>query len=114
MQTVNILFSRMQKKEKKNLKKSFSSALQQLCTYAHKQTHIPSSYIMFPLSKDLVNKSITLVTDLVSQPRLADVTQWALGFLLYNAFSLFTSTVELSSQKLGISDILMYQFDMTA
>lgn len=44
-------------------------------TDTHKQTQVPSSYIMFPLSKDLVNKSITQVTDLVSQPRLADVTQ---------------------------------------
>lgn len=44
-------------------------------TDTHQQTQVPSSYIMFPLSKDLVNKSITLVTDLVRQPRLADVTQ---------------------------------------
>lgn len=48
---------------------------------------------MFPLSKDLVNKSITLVTDLVSQPRMADVAQAALGFILHNVFSLFTTTV---------------------
>lgn len=45
----------------------------ELCTW--RQAQVPNSYIIFPLSKDLVNKSITLVTDLVSQPRLADVTQ---------------------------------------
>lgn len=44
-------------------------------TDTHKQTQVPSSCIMFPLSKDLVNKSITLLTDLVSQPRLANITQ---------------------------------------
>lgn len=44
-------------------------------TDTHRQTQVPTTYIMFPLSQGLVNKSITLVTDSVSQPRLADVTQ---------------------------------------
>lgn len=44
-------------------------------TDADKQTQVPSRYIMFPLSKDLVSKSITQVTDSVSQSRQADVTQ---------------------------------------
>lgn len=44
-------------------------------TDADKQTQVPSRDIMFPLSKDLVSKSITQVTDSVSQSRQADVTQ---------------------------------------
>lgn len=47
---------------------------------------------MFPLYH-FVKKSITAVTDLVSQARLADVTKCA----LYDAFSLLTTSVELGS-----------------